>query len=107
MDHAAYMRHRTTYRSACERRERFVGIYTLLHHRDMCSERFGDFDAAMLEVLQLGFHPGVDYVAAVRSAPINIGSIAVGAAVSGAIGASVALATASWRARKQDILLAN
>eukprot|EP00927_Polykrikos_kofoidii_P070445 TRINITY_DN666_c0_g1_i6.p1 TRINITY_DN666_c0_g1~~TRINITY_DN666_c0_g1_i6.p1 ORF type:complete len:167 (-),score=26.44 TRINITY_DN666_c0_g1_i6:44-544(-) len=78
-----------------------------MYHR-ACPRALDDFTVALLEAMPFGLHAHDEPVVAVaKETRVNVGTVAVGAALAGAIGASVALAVASWSARKQDVLLAN
>eukprot|EP00927_Polykrikos_kofoidii_P055365 TRINITY_DN49635_c0_g1_i1.p1 TRINITY_DN49635_c0_g1~~TRINITY_DN49635_c0_g1_i1.p1 ORF type:complete len:166 (+),score=20.10 TRINITY_DN49635_c0_g1_i1:83-580(+) len=92
----------------CEQRMKNVGADILSKYHQQCSYTMGDFTAALSDVMPFELHAHAGPVGAVaEEAGVNVGVIAVGAAIAGAVGASVALAVASWSALKQDVLLAN
>ena len=95
-------------RSQCEQQMRQVGGLILSKYQQVCPTEMDDFAVALSEAMPFGLHAHDKPVVAVaKETGVNVGTVAVGAALAGAIGASVALAVASWSARKQDVLLAN
>eukprot|EP00927_Polykrikos_kofoidii_P009970 TRINITY_DN141_c0_g1_i10.p1 TRINITY_DN141_c0_g1~~TRINITY_DN141_c0_g1_i10.p1 ORF type:complete len:181 (+),score=16.61 TRINITY_DN141_c0_g1_i10:75-617(+) len=102
----SYIRH-PGMRSYCEDDLKGLGSHLVIWYQVFCSQNLGDFNTALLELLPFGLVSDDENVAAVRAAPVKIGLIAVGGASAGAFGACVALATAYWSKRKQEILLAN
>eukprot|EP00927_Polykrikos_kofoidii_P070446 TRINITY_DN666_c0_g1_i7.p2 TRINITY_DN666_c0_g1~~TRINITY_DN666_c0_g1_i7.p2 ORF type:complete len:116 (-),score=18.68 TRINITY_DN666_c0_g1_i7:44-340(-) len=95
-------------RTECENQMRAVGGMILSKYQQVCPSAMDDFTVALWEAMPFGLHAHDEPVVAVaKETRVNVGTVAVGAALAGAIGASVALAVASWSARKQDVLLAN
>eukprot|EP00927_Polykrikos_kofoidii_P070441 TRINITY_DN666_c0_g1_i14.p1 TRINITY_DN666_c0_g1~~TRINITY_DN666_c0_g1_i14.p1 ORF type:complete len:175 (-),score=26.79 TRINITY_DN666_c0_g1_i14:44-490(-) len=95
-------------RSECEMGVRQFPRDILSEYHRVCPSAMDDFTVALLEAMPFGLHAHDEPVVAVaKETRVNVGTVAVGAALAGAIGASVALAVASWSARKQDVLLAN
>eukprot|EP00927_Polykrikos_kofoidii_P021305 TRINITY_DN201_c0_g1_i2.p1 TRINITY_DN201_c0_g1~~TRINITY_DN201_c0_g1_i2.p1 ORF type:complete len:170 (+),score=21.77 TRINITY_DN201_c0_g1_i2:220-729(+) len=92
----------------CESEIKGVGPSLTDGFRHTCPDVLDDFTVALSEMLPFDFRSDDEPAAAVvKVEPANSGTIAVGAAAAGAVGASVALAIASWSSRKHDALLAN
>eukprot|EP00927_Polykrikos_kofoidii_P015921 TRINITY_DN1713_c0_g1_i7.p1 TRINITY_DN1713_c0_g1~~TRINITY_DN1713_c0_g1_i7.p1 ORF type:complete len:166 (-),score=27.54 TRINITY_DN1713_c0_g1_i7:67-564(-) len=91
-------------RALCEERMPRAGAHILKAYHAHCPV-FDDFAAALMDVMPFRYYGNKKAVVAVETEKsLNLGVVAIGAAIAGAVGASVAMVVASWNVRKQALL---